>query len=710
MPTRLFSRLKSHDSRARPSGLGSLAAIFDRLLDAETRSAVTAELARLEQGASVDTLSDTTAGLLRSLDRLPAGLAGRFAAESCTLADAIAVVDIAKATGLRVAGLERCIADARRLAKHLFKSTAGLSSLPVARGALYQRIQRIGAAEMGMSPKSFGSFRARILRLARVLDRRSGKVALPKVWAEVVAAARAAGHGHNVARAYCLIRTAARLNLAPIDVDPFLVSTVLEEAVKRGLDKPHKMTARACEAWNVLTRSAPGWPTVLLSAPAQPGAIVPTRRFFKDLPPAVQALWNAFEDRHRHFKAAAAGEPDTPTTDKNRFLALLDQELAQSVPHYAAATLKAYRAVWLQLAHMSLEDGASITAVGDVLTLDRCSRLLVQTEKAQIGRASLRGEDHSQKNSSLASQVTAMIALARASQSDPALIAALLRMRAAVDPMVERMVVDPETGQPKSVYIKSRRRTGPRHRRVIEQFQGEGADAVKAAFFRLPQQLMAPILPRIRAGLPLTRTEQVDAIVALTCRILMECPMRRANLAGSLRICGDRQTLSLPSTRKRPARLHVPAIETKTERTDVVAEFSSETTELLRLFITHVRPQVAKRVGAATDNCWLFPGEEQSSRSPWCFSTTLKARAEKVAGITINPHAFRHVVGLLILEQDPAQLPLVSSLLGHASLRTTTDWYAEVPQKEAHEAYLHKLSAVAAKAALAASKGRKGRK
>ncbi|WP_420563916.1 tyrosine-type recombinase/integrase [Thalassobaculum sp.] len=691
--------------------LMTLAAIFDRLLDAETRSAVTAELARLEQGASVDTLSDTTAGLLRSLDRLPAGLAGRFAAESCTLADAIAVVDIAKATGLSVAGLERCIADARRLAKHLLKSTAGLSSLPVARGALYQRIQRIGAAGLGMTPKSFASFRARILRLARILDRRIAKVVLPQVWADLVAAARATGHGHNVAQAYCLIRTAARLNLLPVDVDPLLVSTTLEEAVQRGLDKPHRMIARACAGWNALAQSAPGWPDIVLVAPARPEAAIAKRKFFKDLPPAVQTLWNAFEDRHRRFKGTAAGGmPQTEPADKNRFLALLDQDLEQSVPRYAAATLAAYRGAWLQLAHLALEDGASITTVGDVLSIDRCSRLLVLTEDAQIGRASRTGEDHLPKNSSLASQATAMIALARATHSDPALIAALLRMRAAVDPMVDRMVLDPETCQPRSVYIKSRRRTGPRHRRVIEQFQGEGADAVKAAFFRLPQQLMRPILSRIRAGLPLTRTEQVDAIVALTCRILMECPMRRANLAGSLRICGDRQTLFLPSTRKRPARLHVPAIETKTERTDVVAEFSPETTELLRLFITHVRPQVAKRVGAATDNCWLFPGEGQSPRSGWCFSTTLKARAEKIAGITINPHAFRHVVGLLILEQDPNQLPLVSTLLGHASLRTTTEWYAEIPQKEAHEAYLHKLSSVAAKAALAASKGRKGRK
>ena len=356
---------------------------------------------------------------------------------------------------------------------------------------------------------------------------------------------------------------------------------------------------------------------------------------------------------------------------------------------------------------MALEEGAAIFAVGDVLTLDRCARLLAQTEEAQIARALQNGEAHMQKNSSLASKVTAMIAIARATESDPMLVDALLIMRAAVDPMVERMVLDPKTGQPKSVYNKSRRRTGPRHRRVIDQFQCEAADAVKSAFFRLPDKLMAPLMPRIRTGAALSRSEQVDAIVAVTCRILTECPMRRANLAGSLRISGDRQTLFLPTAKRRPARLHVPAVETKTERTDVVAEFSPETTELLRLFVDCVRPQLAQRLGADAGNCWLFPGEGLSPRSGWCFSTTLKARAEKVAGIKINPHAFRHVVGLLVLQEDPAQLPLVSSLLGHASLRTTSDWYAEVPQQQAHEAYLTKLSSVSAKATLAATRGRR---
>jgi len=688
--------------------LKTLGDIFTHFLDNRAKAALSDDLRRLEQGASPDTLGQTAQVLLKLADRMPAGLIARFTAEACTLADAVQVVDIARAAGFKVTGLERCVADARRLAKHLFKSTAGLASLPVARGALFQRI---GAAEIGMTPKSFASFRSRILRLARILDRRFAKVVLPQEWADLVAAARSAGHGHHIARSYCLIRTASRLTLSPSAVDQLLVTTVLEEAIERGIAKPYEMIARACEGWNALTQAFPDWPDIMLSAPPRPDAPKSHRRFFKDLPEEVQALWEAFEDRHRRDKGfALTSRPQATPSDENRFLAVIDQELEESVPRYAPVTLKGYRGVWLQLAHMALEDDASVKSVGDVISLDRCSRLLHQIETAQIVRASQRGEDHLERNAHLCSKTSAMIALARATNHDSEVVAGLLRMRAAVDPMVERVVRDSQTGHMRSIYKKSRRRTGPRHRKVIDQFEGDGADAVKAAFFRMPDRLLAPILPRIRGGLALTRTEPVDAIVALTCRILMECPMRRANIAYSLRISGDRQTLFVPNAQRRLARLHIPAAETKTEGRDVVAEFSPQTTDLLKLFIRSVRPQLAQRVGADPSNCWLFPGEGPLPRSAWSVSTKIKDRAAKVAGITINPHAFRHVIGLLILEQDPTQLPVVSTVLGHTSLRTTTDWYADVPQKEAQAVYLNKLSSAAQKAVLTGGKGKRGRR
>jgi integrase len=445
----------------------------------------------------------------------------------------------------------------------------------------------------------------------------------------------------------------------------------------------------------------------MLAAPDRPGVKTSKRVFFADLPASVQQVWRDFENRHRLLEnIPTVPEVSSSNSEKNRFKAVLKTALEKGRPRYSPTTLTQYGGVWMRLAHLALNDGVIIKDVGDVLSFDRCTHLLDQIETDQKARASANGNDHTEKNTSLLTKTAAMIALARAADSDQELIESLKRVRWAVDPMVDQVVLDHDTRQPKCVYSKSRRRTGPRHQRVIDQFSGDAADAVKSAFFQLPERLIAPVLPKIRAGTFLSRTEQVDVIVALTCRILMECPMRRANLAGSLRISGDRQTLFLPTAKGRAARLHIPASETKTKLYDVVAEFSEETTALLKLFIEKIRPQLAKRVDASANNVWLFPGEESSPRSAWSFSTTLKARAEKVAGIKLNPHAFRHVVGLLVLEEDPSQLALVSTLLGHSSLRTTSDWYAEVPRQQAQQAYLKKLTSVAAKSALISARKR----
>lgn len=682
-----------------------IADIFDRLLDHQTRSDMAIDLRQpnaCQTGGDLlqPQADDSASSVLRPLECLPTGLTERFAAEVCTLADAVTVIKIAKSAGLKTDGLDRCISDARRLSKYLFKSDAGLSMIPVSLAALNQRFQRISPAEMGMTPKSFGSFRARIFRLARILDRRSSRVVLPTEWAQLTAVAKSVGLGHQIGRAYVLIRTAARLNLKPAEVDQLLVSTVYEEACDRGLEQPHAMTARACEGWNALAQAVQAWPKVQLHAGNRPGVSVPRRVFFSDLPGSIQHLWQEFEDCHMRFEGAEADRSSEKNAAAgNRFLSLLGDALENDTPRYARTTLNEYRGVWLRLAHMAIEEGAVVKRVGDVFSIDRCSRLLERIETDQIARAAAKGEEHKKKNATLVAKTTAMIAVARATKDDAQLVGALIQMRGAVDPRVDRMVLDPDTGQLKCLYSRSRRRTGPRHQRVIDQFQGEEADTVKAAFFNLPERLVAPLLRKLRGGLELSRTEQVDMIVALTCRILMECPMRRANLAGSLRISGDRQTLFLPTGKQRPARLHIPAVETKTQRYDVVAEFSEETTALLKLFIELVRPQLAKRVGASAANPWLFPRKDNGPRSAWCVSTTLKSRAEKVAGIKLNPHAFRHVIGLLVLEEDPNQLPLVSTLLGHGSLRTTSDWYAEVPQKQAHQAYLGHLEAVSAKIA-----------
>ena len=83
-----------------------IADIFDKLLSTDVKSALTQEVGRLEAHYSGDDIQreqseGSVLSIIQQLDCLPAGLAERFSAEVCTLADAATVVGLAKTAGLR---------------------------------------------------------------------------------------------------------------------------------------------------------------------------------------------------------------------------------------------------------------------------------------------------------------------------------------------------------------------------------------------------------------------------------------------------------------------------------------------------------------------------------------------------------------------------------------------------------------------------------
>jgi integrase len=49
--------------------------------------------------------------------------------------------------------------------------------------------------------------------------------------------------------------------------------------------------------------------------------------------------------------------------------------------------------------------------------------------------------------------------------------------------------------------------------------------------------------------------------------------------------------------------------------------------------------------------------------------------------VSIHPHLYRHLIGWIWLKQSIDNLPKVQKLLGHKSIQTTLDYYAELDEE-----------------------------
>ena len=56
-------------------------------------------------------------------------------------------------------------------------------------------------------------------------------------------------------------------------------------------------------------------------------------------------------------------------------------------------------------------------------------------------------------------------------------------------------------------------------------------------------------------------------------------------------------------------------------------------------------------------------------------------------GLDINLHLFRHLAGFVFLRSHPGEYETVRQLLGHKSLKTTTDFYTGLEHADAFRRY-----------------------
>ena len=131
--------------------------------------------------------------------------------------------------------------------------------------------------------------------------------------------------------------------------------------------------------------------------------------------------------------------------------------------------------------------------------------------------------------------------------------------------------------------------------------------------------------------------------------------------------------------------LSIPAPEVKGRKAgdpDYVVRLGGRASQLMRKYIDKIRPILLH--SDDKENPYLFPRQEGGG---FKFNAPYRGILQRVTrqlhqhvGVQINPHLYRHLIGWIWLKESMDNLPRVQRLLGHKSLRTTVEYYAELDE------------------------------
>jgi integrase len=180
------------------------------------------------------------------------------------------------------------------------------------------------------------------------------------------------------------------------------------------------------------------------------------------------------------------------------------------------------------------------------------------------------------------------------------------------------------------------------------------------ALVQLPEKLMA-MADRERRPLRAARRAQT----AVAIEILLMAPIRVGNLS----------TLDIERHLIRPSRaantLHI-VIEGNEVKNSEPLEYPLPpgSVELIQRYLARFRPALAPAGSTA-----LFPGGSNGSKH----SNTLREQIGEAVfthtGVRVHPHLFRHIAAKFYLDANPGSYEVMSRVLGHRSIETTTAFY-----------------------------------
>ena len=175
------------------------------------------------------------------------------------------------------------------------------------------------------------------------------------------------------------------------------------------------------------------------------------------------------------------------------------------------------------------------------------------------------------------------------------------------------------------------------------------------------------------------KRQALDVQTALVHELLVVAPMRFGNLTG---LNLQQHVRRVGSGHKQRVFIFIPADEVK-NTVELEFELPPPTIALLDLYLDKHRPRLLK----GPEEGWLFPGQKGGHKHEVGLRERLCRVIERVTGLVLNPHLYRHVAAFFYLQEHPGDYETVRLLLGHKSVETTITFYAEFEALTARRIY-----------------------
>lgn len=551
--------------------------------------------------------------------------------------------------------------------------------------------------------KSCGNHAAAVRRAVALVDptalraRSADLEALPTLWRERLDHVEAELPAQALSALAVLRRlalSAHREGRTPADLDrPFVAGFVDRELATRAENYAEKIRV-AFRAWNAAADADRA------AARLDPPAARSARQAalpWAAVPPAVRAPLDAVLERAISVRALGDwGSLVGGTDDEDAELGLGGLAPERDAPGalvLEAGTHRNWRAAVQRAWHAALVDPRvdPKPATPEELFDEAVAWAVVRG--ARRARCEARGEpfDPAQKGRYEHTLVEALCSVGRAVGVADERLARLAAIKRAIDPLIVGWRRNAR-GDLRAVYAD--RAIGPRHAGMLAQFNDTAA---LRRWFEAPGTLW-----RLAC-----RPGRVDASrVALARSALLSqigqrvAPLRRTSYA-RLRWPGEDRHLHLPAGDGH-GWLVIPAHETKTYQ-QIKVRIDPETVALIKEYIARFLPVAQRAARAAPDNPHLFPGvggrePAEGGYAPGLghltkekLNTVFARHLRKHLQLRMCCHVMRHICGKIILDQDPCAMALVQVLLGHKSIETTRNYYAEVSGIIAQARYLDLL-------------------